>query len=104
MANLASALRTKDMLLSQPPPSTTTALPANNVGSKLLKKMGWAEGSGLGRDGGGITQPIQAKTYTKGAGIGVQGAQQTAQNLQNMGYADKARNAYRKKFEEMMDD
>ena len=29
-----------------------------NRGRKLLKKMGWKEGEGLGKDNAGITQPV----------------------------------------------
>ena len=34
-------------------------LNSNNVGSKMLKKMGWQEGGGLGKARTGITAPIQ---------------------------------------------
>ena len=30
----------------------------SNVGFKMLQKMGWNEGSGLGASGSGITAPI----------------------------------------------
>ena len=46
-----------------PPPSPPPAPPApgkdeNNVGNKLLKMMGWKEGSGLGTDGDGRVDPM----------------------------------------------
>lgn len=43
---------------------------SDNVGNKLLKQMGWSEGTGLGREGQGITTPIQAEMRTAGTGIG----------------------------------
>ena len=30
----------------------------SNVGFKMLQKMGWAEGAGLGSGGQGITAPV----------------------------------------------
>jgi len=30
----------------------------NNLGFKLLKSMGWKEGTGLGKDGTGIKEPV----------------------------------------------
>ena len=33
-------------------------LTQNNVGFKMLQKMGWSEGAGLGQGGSGITAPI----------------------------------------------
>lgn len=34
---------------------------SDDVGTQLLKKMGWKEGEGLGKDSSGITEPIQPK-------------------------------------------
>ncbi len=34
----------------------------NNIGNKLLKKMGWSEGSGLGAEGDGRAEPMYADT------------------------------------------
>lgn len=53
-----------------PPPQQPQALTEDNEGHKLLKRMGWQEGSGLGVEGGGIVEPIQ-ETVKKGkTGIG----------------------------------
>ena len=53
-----------------PPPQQPQALTEDNEGHKLLKRMGWQEGSGLGLEGGGIVEPIQ-ETVKKGkTGIG----------------------------------
>lgn len=36
------------------------AIGADNIGHKLLSKMGWKEGQGIGTTGTGITAPVQA--------------------------------------------
>lgn len=44
----------------------------NNPGNLLLRKMGWEEGKGLGKDESGIEAPIQVKAQISStAGIGV---------------------------------
>lgn len=42
----------------------------NNIGNRMLQNMGWTPGSGLGRDGKGIAEPIQALQRPKGLGLG----------------------------------
>lgn len=48
----------------QPVPSPPTPPPViigkddSNIGNKLLKMMGWTEGSGLGTEGGGRVDPV----------------------------------------------
>lgn len=42
----------------------------SNIGSKMLKKMGWSHGEGLGKDGDGIKAPIPLVSYEKHAGVG----------------------------------
>lgn len=40
------------------------------IGAELLRKMGYVDGEGLGRDGSGITKPIEVNFTPKGMGIG----------------------------------
>lgn len=42
----------------------------NNIGNRMLQNMGWTPGSGLGRDGKGIAEPVQAMQRPKGLGLG----------------------------------
>lgn len=41
----------------------------DNVGNKMLQKMGWTPGTGLGRDSSGITSHIPAVVKTKRTGL-----------------------------------
>ncbi|EDW45496.1 GM16803 [Drosophila sechellia] len=52
--------------------SATPAMPisSSNVGSRLLQKMGWSEGQGLGRKNQGRTQIIEADGRSNHVGLG----------------------------------
>lgn len=43
---------------SPPPPPLNPGQDENNVGNKLLKMMGWTEGTGLGTNGEGRVDPM----------------------------------------------
>jgi hypothetical protein len=55
-----------------PPQSSRTneRIGAENIGNRLLQKMGWKEGQGLGSTGSGIIDPIQAQYREGRAGLG----------------------------------
>jgi len=55
---------------SPPPPPVNPGKDENNVGNKLLKMMGWTEGTGLGASGEGRVDPISAAIYAQGVGLG----------------------------------
>nr|GEU73272.1 suppressor of ABI3-5 isoform X1 [Tanacetum cinerariifolium] len=48
------------------------ALDETNVGNRMLRNMGWQEGLGLGKDGSGMVEPVQAQSTEKRAGLGSQ--------------------------------
>ncbi|KIM21755.1 hypothetical protein M408DRAFT_76581 [Serendipita vermifera MAFF 305830] len=65
-------IRDVPLAVSAPPPQPPKepAKDENNIGNKLLKKMGWSEGTGLGLSGEGRVDPIQTAMYASGAGLG----------------------------------
>ncbi|VDD81291.1 unnamed protein product [Mesocestoides corti] len=51
--------------------SVITPIDETNVGARLLAKMGWSRGEGLGREKGGISEPISASMrLDQRAGLG----------------------------------
>jgi len=51
--------------------SATSFAGSNNVGSKLLQKMGWSQGQGLGKSNQGRTTIIEADRRSATAGLGM---------------------------------
>ncbi|KAI6200565.1 hypothetical protein M3Y96_00747500 [Aphelenchoides besseyi] len=47
--------------VQQPQPSTSVEIKSDNVGFRLLKNMGWQDGSGLGAKNQGINAPIETR-------------------------------------------
>lgn len=45
-------------------------LSEDNVGNKMLKKLGWSEGEGLGKNKSGITAPIDVQIRGANVGLG----------------------------------
>ncbi|XP_078531348.1 angiogenic factor with G patch and FHA domains 1 isoform X2 [Lissotriton helveticus] len=54
------------------PASVHIEINDTNKGHKMLKKMGWKKGEGLGKHGKGIKDPIQLQIRKKKAGLGAQ--------------------------------
>lgn len=50
--------------------SAKQEIKADNIGNRLLRKMGW-KGGGLGRDGEGIAEPIRVKEQFSREGLGM---------------------------------
>lgn len=64
MEKQASAVQVSSNLLA------ATPIGENNVGNRLLQKMGWTEGQGLGRSNQGRTNIIEAESRSANAGLG----------------------------------
>nr|XP_051694659.1 angiogenic factor with G patch and FHA domains 1 isoform X1 [Oryctolagus cuniculus] len=52
------------------PASVHAEITESNKGRKMLEKMGWKRGEGLGKDGGGVRAPIQLQLRQAHAGLG----------------------------------
>ncbi|KAG6534831.1 hypothetical protein ZIOFF_008735 [Zingiber officinale] len=52
--------------------SLEEAIPDSNVGFRMLKMMGYKPGSALGKDGGGMAEPVGLQIRRSRAGIGVE--------------------------------
>ncbi|XP_052780158.1 RNA-binding protein 5-like [Mya arenaria] len=62
---------------------TRGGIQGDNIGNKLLQKMGWSEGQGLGRVGQGIVNPIQAERRNQSAGLGMRGSKVQIEDTDN---------------------
>lgn len=51
-----------------------TEITEDNMGHKLLRGLGWQQGSGLGADNSGIVEPISAKQAADRSGVGLNSA------------------------------
>uniref|UniRef100_A0A1W7RC50 Tuftelin-interacting protein 11 n=2 Tax=Crotalinae TaxID=8710 RepID=A0A1W7RC50_AGKCO len=58
------------------------------IGQKLLQKMGYVPGRGLGKNAQGIINPIEAKQRKGKAAIGAYGSERTTQSLQDFPIVD----------------
>jgi RNA-binding protein 5/10 len=54
----------------KPEPPLEPAKDETNKGNQLLKKMGWAAGTGLGLEGEGRVAPVEALLYGERVGLG----------------------------------
>ena len=61
--------RTRDISMHQDIANRAVGVVDGNIGSKLLKKMGWTEGEGLGKKSQGSTEPIIARKVNKGQAV-----------------------------------
>jgi len=69
----------------------------NNVGNKLLKMMGWKEGTGLGTNGEGRVEPIKTAIYAEGAGLGASKGKEVSRFSEG-GYLSMAQESARERY------
>lgn len=78
---------------------TKAGIGEDNIGSKLLQKMGWSSGQGLGKAGQGIVNPIQAERRSASAGLGMRGASYNIEDTDN--YKDALRKTMFARYSEL---
>jgi len=82
-----------------PPPPVNPGQDQNNMGNKLLKMMGWKEGTGLGSTGDGRVDPIQTAIYAQGVGLGASKGKELGKYTDGYsGYVNMAQDAARERY------
>ncbi|XP_044877039.1 angiogenic factor with G patch and FHA domains 1 isoform X1 [Mauremys mutica] len=86
------------------PASVHVEISDSNKGRKMLEKMGWKKGEGLGKDGGGMKNPIQLQIHKMHAGLGTSRPASVEDvqiiNSKNKKNWDKARERFAESFQE----
>ncbi|GAA5913667.1 uncharacterized protein JCM6883_004044 [Sporobolomyces salmoneus] len=85
-----------------PPPEAPNkdGLEETNAGMKMLEKMGWSKGAGLGASGAGRIDPVQAAQFAQGAGLGSTKGVAVGSEDAKKGYAEKLRDRARERLNE----
>ncbi|XP_067941589.1 tuftelin-interacting protein 11-like [Watersipora subatra] len=73
----------------------------NMIGSKLMMKMGYKPGEGLGKDGKGIATPVEAKLRLGKGAIGYYGTERTERSLKDFPVQDADADEEKKFKEEL---
>jgi len=74
------------------------AIDGSNIGSKMLQKMGWKEGLGLGKANQGRTTIIEAEARSTQAGLGSKGS---VKSNPNESYKDSVKRTLFSRYHEM---
>ncbi|GAA6023535.1 hypothetical protein JCM8202_002669 [Rhodotorula sphaerocarpa] len=73
-------------------------LEESNAGRKMLEKMGWSAGGGLGAEGAGRVDPVQAAQFQRGAGLGATKGVAVGSDEAATTYADRMREKALQRF------
>jgi len=83
-----------------PPPPVHPGQDESNVGNKLLRMMGWKEGTGLGLDGDGRVDPVQTAIYATGVGLGASKGKEVGKYQEGYaGYVNMVKDSARERYE-----
>jgi len=83
-----------------PPPPVNPGQDESNVGNKLLRMMGWKEGTGLGVDGDGRVDPVQTAIYATGVGLGASKGKEVGKYQEGYaGYVNMVKDSARDRYE-----
>merc|ERR1712038_1206965 len=74
------------------------AIDGSNIGSKMLQKMGWKEGLGLGKANQGRTTIIEAEARSTQAGLGSKGS---VKSNPNESYKDSVKRTLFSRYHDM---
>lgn len=66
----ATAKQEKEKQTAPQAEPVSAPLDESNKGGAMLAKMGWSTGMGLGKESSGQVNPVEAKIYRQGAGLG----------------------------------
>ncbi|KAJ5274283.1 hypothetical protein N7505_002828 [Penicillium chrysogenum] len=94
---------------AEPEEEDEAPVQTTSIGASLLSKMGWTEGTGLGAQGTGVTEPIPTEIYAQGVGLGAQGGrlgeatEEAGRNTRGRydEFLEKTRDTARQRYEEM---
>ncbi|SCU97633.1 LAFA_0G12398g1_1 [Lachancea sp. 'fantastica'] len=70
--------------------STNPAMSRYGIGAKLMSKMGYQQGTGLGKNNEGITTPIEVKERPQGVGLGMPGSMSARRSLDDYSDAESS--------------
>jgi len=83
-----------------PPPPVNPGQDESNVGNKLLRMMGWKEGTGLGLEGDGRVDPVQTAIYASGVGLGASKGKEVGKYQEGYtGYVNMVKDSARERYE-----
>ena len=81
--------------------STSLDQPVSGVGQKLIEKMGWEAGKGLGRFSQGIVNPIEASQRQSRVGLGSSASGSSGRQGERLDYREAAKRTLFQRFHEL---